>query len=146
MKFFIYKRFWDSFLKLDKTTQVGVTEFISKFRTNPRSAAINLESISSFKDQSLRTARISQKYRAIIKEVEASKVYLLIWVDNHDEAMNWAKNKVIDWNEQTQAFQVFSIEESTGPCFLNRYPHPQQVSLWENMAIVNCWKLECRKP
>lgn len=124
MKFFIYERFWDSFLKLDKTTQVGVTEFISKFRTNPRSAAINLENISSFKDKSLRTARISQKYRAIIKEVEASKVYLLIWVDNHDEAMNWAKNKVIDWNEQTQAFQVFSIEESTEPMLSQQVSAP----------------------
>jgi hypothetical protein len=36
----------------------------------------------------------------------------LIWIDNHDEAMDWAKNKVINWNDQTQAYQVFSIDES----------------------------------
>src|SRR4051794_19920096 len=102
MKLFIYDKFWDALLSLNKTTQTKVTEFISKFRTNSKSAAIHLEPIQTFKDQSLKTARIDQKYRAILKEVKASEVYLLVWVDNHDEAMDWAKNKIIDWNEQTQ--------------------------------------------
>ncbi len=112
MKLFIYDKFWDAFLKINKGTQSKVTDFISKFRTNSKSSALNLESISSFKDQSLRTARIDQKYRAILKEVTPGELYLLIWIDNHDEAMNWAKNKVIEWNDQTQAYQVFSIDET----------------------------------
>src|SRR5690554_5749855 len=112
MKLFIYDKFWDAFLKINKGTQSKVTDFISKFRTDSKSAAINLEAISTFKDQSLRTARIDQKYRAILKEVQAGELYLLVWIDNHDEAMDWAKNKRIDWNEQTQAYQVFSLDES----------------------------------
>lgn len=111
MKLFIYDKFWDAFLKINRVTQSKVTDFISKFRERSKSSAINLESISTFKDSSLRTARIDQKYRAILKEVEPNNLYLLIWIDNHDEAMAWAKNKVIDWNEQTQAYQVFTIEE-----------------------------------
>lgn len=111
MKLFIYDKFWDAFLKINKGTQSKVTNFISKFRENSKSAAINLESISTFKDKSLRTARIDQKYRAIIKEVTPSEMYLLIWIDNHDEAMDWAKNKVIDWNQETQAYQVFTLDE-----------------------------------
>lgn len=111
MKLFIYDKFWDAFIGLNKATQVKVTEFISKFRTNSKSAAIHLESINTFKDQSLKTARIDQKYRAILKEVKASEVYLLTWVDNHDEAMDWAKNKKIDWNEDIQSFQVFNLKE-----------------------------------
>ena len=113
MKLFIYDKFWDALLNLNKTTQLKVTEFISKFRANAKSAAIHLEPISTFKDQTLKTARIDQKYRAIMKEVQPSEIYLLVWVDNHDEAMDWAKNKMIDWNEQTQAFQVYSIDEAT---------------------------------
>lgn len=112
MKLFIYDKFWDAFLKINKGTQSKVTDFISKFRTNSKSAALNLESISTFKDQTFRTARIDQKYRAILKEVTPGELYLLIWIDNHDEAMDWAKNKVINWNDQTQAYQVFSIDES----------------------------------
>lgn len=112
MKLFIYDKFWDAFLKINKGTQSKVTDFISKFRTNSKSAALNLESINTFKDQTFRTARIDQKYRAILKEVIPGELYLLIWIDNHDEAMDWAKNKVINWNDQTQAYQVFSIDES----------------------------------
>lgn len=115
MKLFIYDKFWDAFLRINKGTQAKITEFISKFRTNPKSAALNLEAINTFKDLSLKTARIDQKYRAVLKEVEAGAMYLLVWVDNHDEAMDWAKNKVIDWNEQTQAYQVFSIDEVVTP-------------------------------
>lgn len=111
MKLFIYDKFWDSLLKLNKTTQMRVTDFISKFRENSRSSAINLETINTFKDQTLRTARVDQKYRIVIKEVQASEVYLLVWVDNHDEAMSWAQNKRIDWNDETQAFQVFTMQE-----------------------------------
>src|SRR5690606_31195696 len=112
MKLFIYDKFWDAFLKINKGTQSKITEFISKFRTNSKSSALNLEAISTFKDQSLRTARVDQKYRAILKEVTPGELYLLVWVDNHDEAMDWAKNKVIDWNEQTQAYQVFSLDDT----------------------------------
>lgn len=134
MKLFIYDKFWDAFLKINKGTQSKVTDFISKFRTNAKSSALNLESISTFKDQTLRTARIDQKYRAVLKEVTPGELYLLIWIDNHDEAMDWAKNKVIDWNDQTQAYQVFSIDESIqdtiatpalaeASLFMNTYKH-----------------------
>lgn len=111
MKLFIYDKFWDAFLNINKGTQSKITEFISKFRTNSKSSALNLETIDTFKDQSLRTARVDGKYRAILKEVTPGELYLLVWVDNHDEGMDWAKNKVIDWNEQTQAYQVFSLED-----------------------------------
>ncbi|MDX4972145.1 3'-5' exonuclease [Myroides odoratimimus] len=112
MKLFIYDKFWDAFLKINKGTQSKITEFISKFRINSKSSALNLESINTFKDQSLRTARVDDKYRAVLKEVTPGELYLLVWVDNHDEAMAWAKNKVIDWNEQTQAYQVFSLDDT----------------------------------
>lgn len=112
MKLFIYDKFWDAFLRINKNTQSKVTGFISKFRDNSKSVALNLESIKTFKDQSLRTARIDDKYRAVLKEVKAQELYLLVWIDNHDEAMDWARNKIIDWNDQTQAYQVFSIDEA----------------------------------
>ncbi|MDD4777508.1 MAG: 3'-5' exonuclease [Fermentimonas sp.] len=148
MKLFIYERFWDAFLKLNKTTQTKVTGFISKFRTDSKSAAINLESISTFKDQSLRTARVDDKYRAIIKEVKASNVYLLVWIDNHDDAMEWAKNKVIDWNEQTKAYQVFTIDESVeiiaekqvdsavSPLFMGKYGYKDLLEIGVPQALV----------
>lgn len=111
MKLITYVNFLDSLIALNRTTQGKVVDFMRKFRDDSTSAAINLERINTFKDQTLRTARIDQKYRAILKEVEPRKIYLIVWVDNHDEAMRWAENKIIDWNENVQAFQVYdSIE------------------------------------
>lgn len=111
MRLLIYDKFWDSFLKLNATTQKKVVDFQKKFRENSKSAAIHLEPISTFKDPTLRTARIDQKYRAIIKAPESGSNYYLLWVDNHDEAMDWARNKVMRWNETTQAMQIYSISE-----------------------------------
>lgn len=135
MKLFIYDKFWDAFLNINKGTQSKITEFISKFRTNSKSSALNLESISTFKDQSLRTARVDQKYRAILKEVTPGELYLLVWVDNHDEAMDWAKNKIIDWNEQTQAYQVFSLNDKVSK-------EETQAPMLENLLFMGLYTQE----
>jgi hypothetical protein len=111
MKLLFYDKFWDAFIGLGKNTQKKVIDFQRKFRDNPKSAAIHLEPISTFKDPSLRTARIDDKYRAIIKVPSSGDAYYLIWVDNHDEAMDWAANKVFEWNEHTQSMQVFTAPE-----------------------------------
>lgn len=122
MKLLFYDKFWDAFIVLGKNTQKKVIDFQRKFRDNPKSSAIHLEPISTFKDPSLRTARIDDKYRAIIKVPSSGDAYYLIWVDNHDEAMDWAANKMFEWNEHTQSMQVFTapeiverkLEETTG--------------------------------
>lgn len=112
MKLLVYDKFWDSFLILGKATQKKVIEFQQKFRENSKSSGIHLEPISTFKDQTLRTARIDQKYRAIIKVPDTGDSYYLLWVDNHDEAMAWAENKLFRWNESTQSVQVFSAPDN----------------------------------
>lgn len=108
MRLLLYEKFWDAFIELPKSAQKDVRSFQQKFRENSKSHAIHLEPISTFKDPLLRTARVSQAYRAIIKEVQAGDLYLLLWVDHHDKAYRWAENKVIDWNAETQAIQIYT--------------------------------------
>ena len=108
---FIYDRFFDAFAKLPQAVQKKTREFMKKFRENPYSSAINYEKISTFKDPNLRTVRIDQSFRAIIHAPKEGNNFHLLWVDNHDEAMDWAKNKVFEWNRETQASQVFELEE-----------------------------------
>lgn len=107
IQLFIHDSFFDSFATLPKQIQKKTREFLKKFKENPKSSAINYEKISTFKDQSLRTVRIDIKYRAIIQAPEKGDGYHLLWVDNHDEAMDWASNKIFSWNKETQAFQLF---------------------------------------
>jgi superfamily I DNA/RNA helicase len=85
---------------------------MKKFKEDPKSSAINYEKINTFKDQSLRTVRIDQKYRAIIQAPEEGNGFHLLWVDNHDEAMDWAENKVFEWNTSTQSFQMYDRPKS----------------------------------
>lgn len=108
MKFFIHDKCFDQLIELPKAVQKKVLDFQRKFRENSRAAAIHLEPISTFRDPNLRTARISDKYRAIIKVPQSGDDYHMLWIDNHDEAMAWAENKVFEWNENTQSAQLFT--------------------------------------
>lgn len=107
IKLFIHDNFFEAFADLPKQIQKKTREFMRKFREDPTSSAINYEKIISFADQSLRTVRIDQKYRAIVKAPEKGNGYTLLYVDNHDEAMDWAKNKIFEFNPSTQAYQLY---------------------------------------
>ncbi|KAB7726633.1 AAA family ATPase [Rudanella paleaurantiibacter] len=117
MKLLLYDKFWDSFMRLPKGIQQKVIDLQHKLRQDSRSAALHLEPIHTFLDPQLRTARVDLKYRAIVAAPTTGDVYYLLWVDNHDEAMDWARNKQFHWNEQTQAAQLF--EAATGDAVLS---------------------------
>ena len=112
MRLLIGDKFFDSFIQLPRRIQREVVKFQNKFKENRKSSAINLESISTFKDQSLRTARITGKYRAIIGTIKGREDYYILWIDNHDEAMAWAENKTFEWNEVTNTPQLYTVETS----------------------------------
>lgn len=44
--------------------------------------------------------------------LEKGSVYLLLWVDKHDDAYNWAKRKTCLVNEVSGALQIVDIEEA----------------------------------
>jgi hypothetical protein len=111
IRLFIHDKCLERVFQLPKDIQKKVLEFQRKFRQNSKSEAIHLEPIHDFKDPQLRTARVDQKYRAIVGVPETGSDYFLLWVDNHDEAMNWAKNKIFKWNEHTKSAQLFTMPE-----------------------------------
>jgi hypothetical protein len=104
----------DSFLAalavLPKHVQKKVREFTQKFRENPTSSAINYESLQAMRDPKVRTVRIDLQYRTVVVHPPTGNLYMLVWVDNHDEAMAWARNKVFDINPTTGAIQVVDMQ------------------------------------
>jgi len=112
MKLFYYDKFLESYSNLPKGIQKKVQDFVQKFRKDSTMRSIHLEPISTFKDPQLRTARIDQKYRAIIHSSATGDIFHILWVDNHDESMAWAANKVFEWNKNTQTYQVYEHQES----------------------------------
>ena len=108
MRIFINDTFYDRLFKLSSSTQKKVLTFMQKFRENPKSAAIHLESINQMKDDTLWSARVDDTYRAIVG-VLSGDIYSLVYVDHHDEAYRWAMKKKFVWNEHTQACQLVPL-------------------------------------
>jgi hypothetical protein len=105
--------FFTSFAALPKTQQGKVTAFINKFRNDPTASGINFEKIEGGVDKNICSVRIDLTYRGIVVKMEESGVYMLLWVDHHDEAYAWAKNKKCSINKTTGSVQIFDVQQVT---------------------------------
>lgn len=105
--------FLTAFAALPRQTQGKVTEFINKFRNNPLAPGINYEKLKDGSDKKVCSVRIDDTYRGIVVRQAETGVYLLLWVDHHDEAYAWAKNKKCEVNPKTGAIQVYDMVPAT---------------------------------
>ena len=109
--------FLTAFSRLPRNVQRKVTEFLNKFRSDPTQPGINYEKIEAASDEKICSVRIDNTYRGIIARQTEGNIYLLLWVDHHDEAYAWAKRKKCTVNRTTGAIQVYetvtAIEQST---------------------------------
>ncbi len=104
--------FLDAYDRVPHAQQKKVKEFLKKFRTDPTSAAINYERLQGHKDAHVRTVRIDQKYRAVVLHPETGDVYVLMWVDNHNAAMDWAMRRSFGVNPRTGSLQVLNVDQA----------------------------------
>jgi superfamily I DNA/RNA helicase len=98
-----------AYSSVQKNHQKKVREFIELFRERPDSPGIHYEPIESAKGKGLYSVRIDQAYRAVVFH-PASAVYVLTWVDHHDDAYEWAAKKTFQVNPLTGALQVLNTE------------------------------------
>ena len=110
VKVAISSDFLTAFAALPRGIQGKVTEFINKFRNNPKAPGINYEKLSNGSDKKICSVRIDDTYRGIVVRQEETGVYLLLWVDHHDEAYEWAAKKRCEVNPQTGAIQVYDMQ------------------------------------
>lgn len=128
MRVFISDYFYTKTFDMPRSVQQDVQSFIGKFRTNSQSAAIHLEPIHNFKDQSLRSARVNQGYRAIVG-VMGGDNFILLYVDKHDLAYQWAENKKFAWNEFTQCCQIITTTVEQPAAAAEPAPAPDESAL-----------------
>ena len=105
--------FLSAFAALPRQRQGRVIDFMTKFRANPNSSGINYEKVLNAADPNMHSVRIDDTYRAIVVRQEATGVHLLLWVDHHDRAYNWAIRKRCKVNPTTGVVQVFDLQEET---------------------------------
>ena len=97
--------------KLSSPVQNKVLKWAIKFQSDPTSSSINYESIQGARDSSLKSVRIDEDWRGIVFKPTQGDVYVLLYVDLHDAAYRWAKNRRIAINPVTGAMQVVFTEE-----------------------------------
>ena len=107
VKVAISSDFVDALVRLPRQIQGKVTEFMNKFRNDPTAPGINYEKLNACQDKKIWSVRIDDTYRGIVVRQPETGVYILLWVDHHDEAYAWAKNKKCEVNQKTGAIQVF---------------------------------------
>ena len=107
----ISSEFFTAFAKLPKQTQNKAVSFLSKFRQDPNMPGINYEKIQGAADPNFRSVRIDDTYRGIVLKPDEANVYVLLWIDNHDGAYEWAKRKKCAVHPDTGSLQVFEAQE-----------------------------------
>uniref|UniRef100_UPI004028641C type II toxin-antitoxin system RelE family toxin n=1 Tax=Dialister sp. TaxID=1955814 RepID=UPI004028641C len=105
----ISSQFLGAFARLPKKIQGKTTEFINKFRADPTSNGINFEKINGALDNKIYSVRIDQTYRGIVVRQPETNTYLLLWVDHHDEAYQWAVSKRCDVNPINGSIQIYDM-------------------------------------
>ena len=113
VKVAISSDFLTAFARLPRSIQGKVTEFVNMFRNDPNSPGINYEKLAKGADSKIYSVRIDDTYRGIVVRQKESGVYLLLWVDHHDEAYQWATRKRCDVNPKTGAIQVYDVQTVT---------------------------------
>ena len=112
VKIAISSEFLSSFARLPRQIQKKVSELIGKFKSNPGSNGLNLEKIQDATDKNMRSIRIDDTYRGVLLKQNDSEIYLLLWIDHHDEAYEWAKRKRCEINKRTGSIQVYDVVRS----------------------------------
>lgn len=103
--------FLRAFATIPRNKQKAVRRALEKFKEDPTQKSLNYEPISAMRDNKVRTLRAGDDYRIVVIAPPEGNVYLILWVDHHDEAMAWAKNKVFEVNQYTGTFQVWESAE-----------------------------------
>lgn len=112
-KLMVHRNILRAFHKLPSKVQKRVSELIEEFQHDPQSPAIGMHPLpGTMLDPKVRgVTKLPDGYRAIVIAPEKGDTYLLVHIDSHDKAYEWAKNKRFEVHGMTGVFQVFDAEE-----------------------------------
>jgi superfamily I DNA/RNA helicase len=103
--------FLSKMVKIPHKVQAKILKWSLHFQSDPTATGINYEKLTMCKDKNLRSVRINQDWRGIVFQPPKGNVYVLMYVDHHDDAYRWAKNRKIVIHPSTGALQIVVTEE-----------------------------------
>ena len=96
--------------KLPASVQSKVMKWAIQFQSDPTSPGINYEKINGARDPNLKSVRLDRDWRGIVFKPYSGDVYVLLYVDHHDDAYRWAENRKLAINPVTGAMQLVILE------------------------------------
>lgn len=96
--------------KLPSTVHSKVMKWAIQFQSDPTSPGINYENINGARDSNLKSVRLDRDWRGIVFKPSSGDVYVLLYVDHHDDAYRWAENRKLSINPVTGAMQMVVVE------------------------------------
>jgi mRNA-degrading endonuclease RelE of RelBE toxin-antitoxin system len=107
----ISKDYFPAYARLPRKAQRKADEFLAKFQRDSTAASLHLERVHGTIDPQLRSARIGDDYRVILRAPERGDVFLVLWADHHDEAYRWASSKQTAVHPATGSLQIFDAAD-----------------------------------
>lgn len=96
--------------RLPVSVHSKVMKWAIQFQADPTSSGINYENINGAKDSNLKSVRLDKDWRGIVFKPSKGDVYVLLYVDHHDDAYRWAENRKLTINPVTGAMQMVTLE------------------------------------
>ncbi len=137
MKVAISSDFFTALAKLPKT-QIGKTiKLVEKFKSNPNSSGLNYEKLHATKN--MHSLRVDGSYRCIVMSPEKNDIYILLWVDNHDDAYDWAKKHKCSVNTETGSLEIIQTQHSVEDIIIS--PKAEKPSFFSHFKDKELLKL-----
>ncbi len=96
--------------RLPSSVHSKVMKWAIQFQVAPNSPGINYENINGARDSNLKSVRLDRDWRGIVFKPNSGDVYVLLYVDHHDDAYRWAENRKLTINPVTGAMQMVVVE------------------------------------
>ncbi len=135
MKVAISSDFFTALSKLPKTQMSKTIKLVEKFKSNPRASGLNYEKLHATKN--MHSLRVDGSYRCIVMSPEQNDVYILLWVDNHDDAYDWAKKHKCSVNTETGSLEIIQTQHSVKDITMSpKAEHPSFFSRFKDKELL----------
>lgn len=110
MEFRIANTFTDSLAKLTAEEQKAVKTTAFDLQLNPANPGMKFHKLERIKDKNFWSVRVNDDIRLIVHRTDNS--LMLCYVDHHDEAYQWARNRKLEIHPKTGVAQLVKIREA----------------------------------
>ena len=110
MEFLIADTFTDSLAKLSGDEQKAVKTTAFDMQMDPSRPSLQFHRVERTRDRNFWSARVSSDIRIIVHRTQNS--LLLCYVDHHDPAYRWARQRRLETHPRTGAAQLVEVRET----------------------------------